>query len=164
MKLLSFHLLQEVNLISVQEADFNISEEYQKLLDNDTSSGAVVLFVGRVREMNQGYKVNALYLEHYPAMTQHYLISLVKEAKRRWPLEKVRVIHRIGALKLSDQIVLVAVTSPHREAAFAGAQYIMDLLKTQAPFWKKELQSDGRGHWVKANTKDVTAAEQWSKK
>ncbi|WP_105169741.1 molybdenum cofactor biosynthesis protein MoaE [Pseudoalteromonas sp. T1lg23B] len=149
-------------MIRVQEQDFDINQEYQALLNNDSSSGAVVLFVGRVRDLNQGHQVSQLFLEHYSQMTEKYLAQLEQQAMELWPLENVSIIHRVGELKLEDKIVLVAVSSTHRESAFEAAQYLIDLLKANAPFWKKELVDGGKNRWVNANHKDKIAAAQWS--
>lgn len=148
-------------MIRVQEQDFDLGEEYQALVADDSTSGAVVLFVGRVRDLNQSHKVHDLYLEHYPAMTTKYLQQLENQALELWPIEKVTLIHRVGKLSLQDQIVLVAVSSAHREAAFEAAEYLMDLLKTNAPFWKKEHIEREQTRWVEANHKDTIAAAQW---
>lgn len=148
-------------MIRVQEHDFDMNEEYQLMLADDSVSGAVVMFVGRVRDINQGHQVDSLYLEHYPAMTEKYLTQLEQQALSLWPLEKVTLIHRVGKLSLTDQIVLVAVSSVHREAAFEAAQYLIDLLKARAPFWKKEHVEGEQTRWVSANHKDQIAAAQW---
>lgn len=147
-------------MISVQQQDFSLGDEYQALIQDASSEGAVVTFVGLVRDINQGNTVKELTLEHYPGMTEKSLKAIVQQAKQRWPLGKVRVIHRVGRLKLSDQIVFVGVTSRHREAAFAACQFIMDYLKNQAPFWKKETTDDGDG-WVDFNEKDQQAMQRW---
>lgn len=148
-------------MIRVQEHDFDLNEEYEALMQDDSCSGAVVLFVGRVRDLNQGHQVNQLYLEHYPEMTNKYLAQLEELALELWPLEKVTIIHRVGPLSLKDQIVMVGVSSVHREAAFEAAQYLMDLLKANAPFWKREVIEGGLNRWVSANHKDQIAAAQW---
>jgi molybdopterin synthase catalytic subunit len=126
------------NRILVQEQDFDLNQEYQWLCENNRQEGAIVHFVGRVREQNQGQHVTGLYLEHYPAMTLKSLQKICAQARVRWQLGKVAVIHRVGQIALSEQIVFVGVTSLHRNSAFAAAEFIMDYLKTQAPFWKKE--------------------------
>ncbi len=149
-------------MIRVQEQDFDINNEYQALVENNSGAGAVVLFVGRVRDLNQGHQVQNLYLEHYPQMTIKYLQQLEQQATELWPIEKVTIIHRVGHLKLQDNIVMVAVASVHREVAFEAAQYIMDLLKTNAPFWKKEHIAGKTSRWVQANNKDKIAAAQWA--
>ncbi|WP_349304472.1 molybdenum cofactor biosynthesis protein MoaE [Pseudoalteromonas rubra] len=149
-------------MIRVQQADFDMNQEYQALISDDCSSGAVVMFVGRVRDVNQGHQIDELYLEHYPEMTNKYLSQLEQQARALWPLENVSIIHRVGPLQLEDKIVLVGVSSVHREAAFEAAQYLMDLLKTNAPFWKKEVIEGGHNRWVEANHKDTIAAAQWA--
>lgn len=147
-------------MISVQVADFNVAEEYAALTAGDVDAGAVVLFVGRVRELNLSRKVIGLALEHYPGMTEKALEAILIEAKSRWQLTRCRIIHRIGELGLGDQIVLVGVTSPHREQAFAAAEFLMDYLKTRAPFWKKEITDEG-AVWVDAQEKDEAAVLRW---
>ncbi|WP_419812278.1 molybdopterin synthase catalytic subunit MoaE [Bacterioplanoides sp.] len=149
------------DFIRVQEADFDINAEYQAMRDNNREDGAIVFFVGQVREMNQGSEVTGLYLEHYPAMTEKSLQSIVAEARERWPmLNRVRLIHRVGQLHISDQIVFVAVSSSHREAAFEACHFIMDFLKNRAPFWKKETIESG-DRWVEALQKDKDALDKW---
>ena len=148
-------------MIRVQEDDFDLNHEYQLLLNDDSCSGAVVMFVGRVRDLNQGHQVDQLHLEHYPEMTRKYLTHLEQQAKELWPLEGVSIIHRVGPLKIEDKIVMVAVSSVHRESAFEAAQYLMDLLKANAPFWKKEVIEGGKSRWVNADHKDKIAALQW---
>ena len=147
--------------IAVQEADFDVGAEYQALVEANTSDGGVALFVGRVREFNQSQQVTTLELEHYPAMTERALHDIAIEARERWDINNLCVIHRVGKLELSDQIVLVGVTSPHREEAFASAQFLMDYLKTRAPFWKKEITTTGNQRWVEAQEKDQKAAQRW---
>lgn len=147
-------------MISVQADDFDLSREYAALIDADVSAGAVVVFVGRVRELNFSRQVTGLLLEHYPGMTEKALQEIVTEAQARWKIARCRIIHRIGHLTLGDQIVLVGVTSLHREEAFAAAEFLMDYLKTRAPFWKKELTSTG-DVWVESQQKDEVAATRW---
>jgi len=146
--------------ISVQQNDFDVSHEYAILRENNRSDGAIVFFSGLVRELNQGSKVSGLSLEHYPGMTEKALQAIVEEACQRWPLNRVRLIHRIGQLEISDQIVFVGVSSSHREAAFSACHFIMDFLKNRAPFWKKEVTSDGE-RWVEALVKDQVAMDKW---
>ncbi|WP_269777902.1 molybdopterin synthase catalytic subunit MoaE [Marinimicrobium alkaliphilum] len=146
--------------VTVQTGDFDVGAEYAALTHQDTGAGAVVFFVGRVRDMNLDTDVSALTLEHYPGMTEKALTEIVDEARERWRLLKVRVIHRVGRLTLGDQIVLVGVTSQHREDAFAAAQFLMDYLKTRAPFWKKE-ETDLGERWIEALEKDRQAAKRW---
>lgn len=148
--------------IVVQEADFDVGSEYAQLVANNPSDGAVVFFVGRMREFNQGNKVNNLCLEHYPGMTEKALADIVSEAHQRFTISRTRLLHRVGPLHVEDQIVFVGCTSPHREEAFAAAQFIMDYLKTRAPFWKKEVTQDGDSLWVDAADKDTQAAAKWN--
>lgn len=147
-------------MIKVTDDDFNVNDEYQALINNNPTDGAVVFFVGLVRDMNQGYDIRGLHLEHYPAMTQKALERIVQQAKQQWDLGRVRLIHRVGSLKVNDQIVFVGVSSKHREASFEAAQFIMDYLKTEAPFWKKEQTNEGE-RWVEANNKDAEARRRW---
>lgn len=147
-------------MISVQAEDFNTGDEYASLVEDDLMSGAVVLFVGRVREMNLARHVQGLQVEHYPGMTEKVLSDILCEVKARWDLIRCRVIHRIGKLDLGDQIVLVGVTSIHREHAFAAAEFLMDYLKTKAPFWKKEIYAND-SLWLEANEKDLKRLERW---
>lgn len=145
-------------MILVQEEDFSVAHEYQCL--NDSSlDGAIVTFVGKVRDMMDGY-LTGLTLEHYPGMTEKALTAIVDEAKQRWVLTNVRVIHRVGMLDVGDQIVFVGVTSGHRKAAFEACEFIMDHLKTRAPFWKKERFCE-KERWVDAKESDKTQAKRW---
>ncbi|WP_318487019.1 molybdopterin synthase catalytic subunit MoaE [Photobacterium leiognathi] len=148
-------------MISVQFDDFSVADEYAKLSEG-TETGAVVTFIGKVRDFNQGDAVTGLSLEHYPGMTEKSLQEIVDQANQRWPLLKTRVIHRVGDLALGDQIVFVGVTSAHRGAAFEACEFIMDYLKTRAPFWKKE-QTPEQSRWVDARETDTSAADRWSK-
>lgn len=145
--------------ISVQADDFDVGEEYGQLA-KDASIGAVVTFVGKVRDMNLGDQVTGLTLEHYPGMTESSLQKIGDSALARWPLDCVRVIHRVGDLDIGDQIVFVGVTSAHRKSAFEACEFVMDYLKTQAPFWKKErTTTDTR--WVESRESDAQAAQRW---
>jgi molybdopterin synthase catalytic subunit len=146
--------------ISVQQEDFDQGLEYQSLVKDNLSEGAVVSFVGLVRDFNQGSEVTGLHIEHYSAMTEKCLREIVQQAREKWSLGRVRVVHRYGTLALGEQIVYVGVTSVHRKAAFAGAEFIMDYLKTQAPFWKKETTHAGQ-HWVATKDSDKDAADSW---
>lgn len=146
--------------ISVQSEDFDLASAYQKIVANDSENGAVVTFCGLVRDYNQGHNVVSLTLEHYPGMTERSLTEIAKKALSKWPLGRIHIIHRVGCLRLSEQIVFVGVSSKHREAAFAAAQYIMDYLKTSAPFWKKE-QTETGSRWVEFNDKDEAALNRW---
>ena len=148
--------------VRVQQEDFDIARETAALRAGDRRVGAVALFVGTVRDVNDAREVATLTLEHYPGMTEKALTTIVDDAKSRWDIYDALVIHRIGELKPTDQIVLVAVTSAHRGEAFAACEFIMDYLKTRAPFWKKEQTSDGP-RWVDARVSDDDAAQRWSK-
>ncbi|NVK39091.1 MAG: molybdopterin synthase catalytic subunit MoaE [Gammaproteobacteria bacterium] len=149
--------------IAVQTDDFDVAKEYAHLRENNSQDGAIVFFSGLVREMNQGHGVTGLFLEHYPSMTEKSLQNIAQQASERWPLTHIRIIHRIGQLQVSDQIVFVATSSAHRESAFASCHFIMDYLKNQAPFWKKETREEG-DEWVAALEKDETALEKWQEK
>ncbi len=145
--------------INVQFADFSLKHEAEALrLDN--SVGAIVTFSGLVRDMHDDQPVNGLFLEHYPGMTEKSLQAIAAEAQSRWPLLAITIIHRIGELKAGDQIVFVGVSSAHRGAAFSACEFIMDYLKTRAPFWKKSLQGGGE-HWVEAKDSDEAASGRW---
>ena len=146
--------------VIIQQDDFNLSDEVNLLEQGNDIDGAVVTFTGRVRNKNEGLNVNALTLEHYPGMTEKSLKKIIVEAKPRWDIGRVKVIHRIGKLAIGDQIVFVGVTSKHRKDAFAANEFIMDYLKVNAPFWKKELTEDGE-HWLDAKSSDSNKAEQW---
>ncbi len=147
-------------VISIQEQDYNLADEVALLEQDNDCDGAVVTFTGRVRNKNEGLKVSGLYLEHYPGMTEKSLEKIIAIANQRWSLGRVRVIHRIGQLAIGEQIVFVGVTSMHRKDAFAAAEFIMDYLKVQAPFWKKELTEQGE-KWLDAKTSDNNKAKQW---
>ena len=147
-------------MVRVQEVDFDVGAELAALRANDARVGALASFLGLVRAMNDGASVAGMTLEHYPGMTEKALEAIVAEAKGRWNSYEALVIHRVGPLKPCDQIVLVAVTSAHRGEAFAACEFIMDYLKTRAPFWKKEDTPDG-GRWVDARETDDSAAERW---
>jgi molybdopterin synthase catalytic subunit len=147
-------------MISVHHEDFNFAEEYQTLVKDNRSDGAVVTFVGLVRDFNEGSSVNGLFLEHYPGMTENSLKDISCQAKERWSLGRVRIIHRIGQLELGEQIVFVGVTSMHRKSAFEACEFIMDYLKTQAPFWKKETTQAGE-RWIEAKQSDQQQADKW---
>lgn len=149
-------------MISVQFEDFSVADEYEELAQG-TEAGAVVTFIGKVRDFNQGDSVTGLSLEHYPGMTEKALSEIVEQARARWPLLQVRVIHRVGDLDLGDQIVFVGVSSAHRGASFEACEFIMDYLKTRAPFWKKE-QTPEENRWVDARESDTSAADRWHNK
>jgi molybdopterin synthase catalytic subunit len=147
-------------MISIQHDDFDVGAEYKALIENDTVAGAVVTFTGRVRDLNLERDVLGLHLEHYPGMTEKSLQLIVDEAKARWKIIRCKIIHRIGDLHLGDNIVFVGVTSTHREDAFHAAEFLMDYLKTRAPFWKKELTAEG-DVWIDSQEKDAKAAQRW---
>jgi molybdopterin synthase catalytic subunit len=149
-------------MINVQQDDFIVADEYQKLAD-DNQDGAVVTFVGKVRDFNEGLGVQGLSLEHYPGMTEKVLSEIEAKAREHWQLNKVTIIHRVGDLTLGEQIVFIGVTSPHRKAAFAACEFLIDFLKTKAPFWKKELTSEG-SKWLEAKASDSQISQQWSTK
>lgn len=146
-------------MISIQTEDFDPGFEHQQLSDNP-AAGAIVTFTGTVRNMNLGDSVGGLYLEHYPGMTEKALQEILDEAGDRWSLAAVRVIHRVGQMHPGDRIVFVGVTSAHRKAAFEACEFIMDYLKTRAPFWKKETTEEG-DRWVAERDSDQQAAERW---
>ena len=146
--------------VRVQEADFDIGAELAALRAGDARVGALASFLGLVRDINDGTSVSEMTLEHYPGMTEKALEAIVAEAKGRWDLYDVLVIHRVGPLRPCDQIVLVAVTSAHRGEAFAACEFIMDYLKTRAPFWKREATPEG-ARWVDARDADDSAAARW---
>ncbi len=146
--------------VRVQTADFDLGEEILNLRRGNPKIGAVASFVGLVRDLSEGTAVSAMTLEHYPGMTEKALEEIAAEAKRRWELYDALVIHRVGLLLPADQIVLVAAGSAHRQEAFAACEFIMDYLKTRAPFWKKEETPDG-ARWVDARESDDEAALRW---
>lgn len=148
--------------VRVQQADFDVGAELSALRAADPRVGALASFLGLVRDINDGASVSEMTLEHYPGMTEKALEEIVAEARSRWDIYDALVIHRVGPLKPCDQIVLVAVTSAHRGEAFAACEFIMDYLKTKAPFWKKEATPDG-GRWVDARETDDSAAARWQK-
>lgn len=148
--------------ISVQTEDFDLGREVAALRGDDPGIGAVASFVGLVRDMNQGQTdIGEMFLEHYPGMTEKALADIEAQARARWDLRGVRVVHRVGRLATKDQIVLVAVAAVHRGDAFQACEFIMDYLKTQAPFWKREQTRDGT-RWVEAKADDEAAAQRWA--
>lgn len=148
-------------MISIQPEDFDAAVEYQALRDSGAGTGAIVTFTGLVRDSGDKPDVRGLYLEHFPGMTEAVIEELIQQAAERWDVRKARVIHRIGHLELSDQIVFVGVASAHRIDSFNACQFIMDALKTSAPFWKKEIMVKGE-HWVEQKASDRQQADQWS--
>ncbi len=146
--------------VRVQTEDFDVGKELKQLRHADKSVGAVVSFVGLVRDINEGDEVMQLTLEHYPGMTEKALNAILVKAKSRWDIISALVIQRVGTLQPTDQSVMVAVTSAHRGEAFKACEFVMDYLKTEAPFWKKEQSPQG-DYWVEAKTTDDTARERW---
>lgn len=146
--------------IRVQAEPFDLTAEQQAIYRDNPSIGGLVTFVGLMRDINEGDQVTRMVLEHYPGMTEQALQQIAGEAAARWDLEGIRVIHRVGELQPQDPIVLVAVASRHRGEAFRACEFLIDYLKTKAPFWKKEITGDGE-RWVEARAKDNDAAERW---
>ncbi len=147
--------------VRVQTGDFDLTTEIAQLRANTPKVGAIVNFVGVVRDLNEGEQIAEMELEHYPGMTEKALEDIIAQARSRWDLFDALVIHRVGPLKPLDQIVLVAVTSAHRGEAFAACEFIIDYLKTQAPFWKKEQTPQG-SRWVDARVTDDEAMKKWA--
>jgi molybdopterin synthase catalytic subunit len=149
-------------MIKVQREDFDIGAELARLTDGNTTVGGLASFVGLVRDLAGQDTVSAMTLEHYPGMTEKRLAEIEAEARARWPLESVLIIHRYGKLEPGDRIVLVATTSSHRQAALESCAFLIDWLKTKAPFWKLEQGSKGAA-WVEAKESDDRAAEKWKR-
>ena len=147
-------------MIRVQQQDFDPAEEYRALRNSGSGTGAIATFTGLVRDSGDLSGVTGLFLEHYPGMTEQVIQGLIDEAGRRWDVQRARVIHRVGRLALADQIVFVGVCSAHRGDAFAACEFIMDALKTSAPFWKKEITREGE-HWVEQKESDVARSRNW---
>ncbi|CAN5150870.1 molybdopterin synthase catalytic subunit MoaE [soil metagenome] len=146
--------------VSIRAEDFDVSAEITALREGDAAVGAVASFIGTVRDRNDGLGVSAMELEHYPGMTEAAIEAMIDEAHRRFDIRGARVVHRVGPLLPLDQIVLVAVSSGHRGQAFQACEFLMDYLKTQAPFWKKENTSQG-ARWVDARVSDDAALARW---
>jgi molybdopterin synthase catalytic subunit len=146
--------------VSIQTQDFDVSHELAALRAGDTRVGAVCSFLGTVRERNDGSSVASMELEHYPGMTEKSISAMMIEANKRFDIFAARVIHRVGLLHPEDQIVFVAVTSAHRGESFKACEFLMDYLKTQAPFWKKEVTPEG-ARWVDARVSDDQALARW---
>ena len=146
--------------VSVQAADFDLTAEVAALRGDDGGVGAIASFVGTVRDRSDGSAVSGMELEHYPGMTERAIEAMIDEAKRRFDIRAARVVHRVGPLRPGDQIVLVAVSSAHRGHAFQACEFLMDYLKTQAPFWKKETTPAG-ARWVDARVADDAALARW---
>ncbi len=147
--------------VKVQSEDFDVASEVDTLTSGRTDIGAIVTFSGRVRDDDQGRPITSMTLEHYPGMTEAELSRIEAEANARWPLQASLIIHRTGELSPGDNIVLVVTASAHRQAAFEAAGFLMDYLKTRAPFWKKETGPTGESSWVEARENDETAATRW---
>ncbi|MGE0766768.1 MAG: molybdenum cofactor biosynthesis protein MoaE [Hyphomicrobiaceae bacterium] len=147
--------------VRVQVEDFDVSRETADLTRGRTDIGAIVTFTGTVRGEAKGQSIVAMTLEHYPGMTEAELERVEGQARKRWPLDASLIIHRYGDLKPGDNIVLVITASRHRQVAFEAAAFLMDYLKSQAPFWKKETTADGTGHWVDARDTDAAALARW---
>lgn len=148
--------------VRVQTEDFDVGAEIRGLRQDQPGVGAVAAFVGVVRDLNEGEGVASMTLEHYPGMTERALEQIEQRARSRWNLAEILVIHRVGELQPTDQIVLVVVTSRHRGEAFAACEFVMDYLKTEAPFWKKELTPEG-SRWVDARESDDAARSRWER-
>ena len=148
--------------IRVQREDFDVGAEIERLARGKHDIGGVTSFIGLVRDIAAGEKISGMTLEHYPGMTETQLAEIEAEAQRRWPLDAVLIIHRYGPLKPGDQIVLVATASAHRDAAFEACRFLIDWLKTKAPFWKLEGTDQGE-KWVAADARDDAAAARWVK-
>jgi molybdopterin synthase catalytic subunit len=149
--------------VRVQHEDFDAGAEIAQLRAGDPRIGAVASFVGVARDRNDGAAVSTMVLEHYPGMTERAIAAIVEQARARWQVFDILVVHRVGELKPLDQIVLVAVASSHRGDAFAACEFVMDYLKTEAPFWKKETTPEGT-RWVDARDSDATARDRWEPK
>ena len=150
----------ETNYIAIQQEDFQVQALHDWLSQNNTRDGAIVTFVGLVRDFNQGNKVKGLYLEHYPSMVEKSLNNIIERARTRWSIGRVCVVHRVGELTLNDNIVFVGVSAEHRKTAFEACQFVMDYLKSQVPIWKKEQGSDGQ-YWVKPNDTEALEFAKW---
>ncbi|MEO8629184.1 MAG: molybdopterin synthase catalytic subunit MoaE [Betaproteobacteria bacterium] len=146
--------------VRVQTDDFDVGREIADMRAGNAAIGAIASFVGLVRDSNEGDRVSSMTLEHYPGMTEKALEKIVDEAKSRWDVIDIAIVHRVGVLRPTDQIVLVIVAGSHRGDAFAACEFVMDYLKTQAPFWKKEQTPQG-DRWVDARTTDEAAAQRW---
>ena len=147
--------------VRVQREDFDVGRELKNLSGGNHAIGGIASFVGLVRDMAGTENVGAMTLEHYPGMTEKMLTEIEAEANRRWPLEASLIIHRYGRMEPGEQIVLVATASPHRQAALESCHFLIDWLKTKAPFWKLEETGDGGGRWVDARDTDDAAAQRW---
>lgn len=147
-------------MINIQTEDFNHAHEYETLRKNADSDGAIVTFTGLVRDFNNDNSVSSIQIEHYPGMTEKSLMQICTHARRRWKLGQMRIIHRVGVIAATEQIVFVGVSSKHRQDAFDACQFIMDFLKTQAPIWKQEGTQSGM-KWINAKQSDQQATKKW---
>jgi molybdopterin synthase catalytic subunit len=150
-------------MVRIQHEPFDVNAELERLRSNDARVGAIACFIGVVRDLNEGDRVATMNLEHYPGMTEKALDDIVAQAQSRWDVYDILVIHRIGELRPTDPIVLVAVSGAHRGEAFAACEFVMDYLKTDAPFWKKEVTPSGP-RWVDARATDAAARTRWQRK
>lgn len=152
--------------VSIQKKAFSSAVEMEALRndtrDTENNTGAIVIFTGLMREFSDSQKLDGLFLEHYPGMAEKQILQIVEIAKGRWPILNARVVHRYGEIYPNDEIVFVGVSSEHRRAAFQACEFIMDFLKTEAPFWKKEIVS-GKSTWVDAKESDCQEKEKWDK-
>ena len=151
-----------ISVVRVQEEPFDVGAEIAQLHAGNPRIGAIASFIGLVRDVNDGDSVATMTLEHYPGMTEKALADIVAQARSRWDIDDTLVVHRVGALRPTDAIVLVIVTGAHRGPAFAACEFIMDYLKTDAPFWKKEATGSG-ARWVEARDSDDAARDRWAK-
>jgi len=149
--------------IRIQHEDFDAGAEINRMRLARPDTGAVASFIGQVRDLNDGSNISSMMLEHYPGMTEKALETIVEQAKQRWDIFDALVIHRVGTLQPTEQIVLVVVSGAHRGEAFAACEFIMDYLKTEAPFWKKEQTAEGE-HWVESRNSDDQARARWAGK
>lgn len=146
-------------MLSIQEEDFDIATEYAALLKSASNTGAIITFVGLVRDTEQGLK--HMLLEHYPGMTENVIQQIIDTATQLWNIDEPRVIHRVGELQPTEQIVFVGISSTHRSDAYAACEYVMDQLKTRATLWKKEVTTDGE-HWLDSKPSDIKRASRWN--
>ena len=146
--------------VQIQTAPFIIHDEIEKLYKGNKKIGAVVTFIGLMRDFNDNQSVSSLFLEHYEGMTEKAIATIIDEAKARWDLQAIQVIHRVGLLHPQDSIVFIGVASSHRLDAFQGCEFLIDYLKNKAPFWKKEVTANG-DKWVQSKESDLLAAERW---
>ncbi|MBF0255073.1 MAG: molybdenum cofactor biosynthesis protein MoaE [Gammaproteobacteria bacterium] len=147
--------------ISILAQPFDPEAEQRDFRGGNSRVGAVVSFLGLMRDLNQGEAIQRMSLEHYPGMTEKALAQIIAEARQLWPITAVRLIHRVGELEPEEPIVLVLVASEHRGEAFRACEFLIDYLKTRAPFWKREINTQGQAHWVEGRQSDQTAAERW---